>query len=239
MRGQKLSAKATSLNTHEFLTTLQPSLVEGKLEEALDFVRKRWTAPQIVELLRNRSPDVRKVAALALALVGDRSAVEPLAVALHDRDAMVWQMAEYAMWTLWFRLGKQRAIHLVKCGNSHMHHNNYDCAIEKFSQAIDEDPDFAEAYHQRAISYYLIEQFTQSITDCKAALARMPQHFGAMAAMGHCRAHLGQWPKVRRCYRLALAIHPGLDGLDLSLRQIDQLLRRSRKPEEIRNSNDE
>jgi len=230
MRGQKPPAKTTTppppsfLDTHEFLSTLQPSLRNGKLEEALNFVRKRWTAAQIEELLQNRSPDVRKVATLALALVGDRSAVKPLAVALHDRDTMVSQMAEHAMWTLWFRLGSQRAIHLVKYGNHHMHHHNYDCAIAKFSQAIDEDPEFAEAYNQRAIAYHQMERWTQSIADCKATLARMPQHFSAMAAMGHCHAHLEQWPKVRHCYRLALAIHPGLNGIENAIRQINLLL---------------
>ncbi|MCL2641298.1 MAG: tetratricopeptide repeat protein [Phycisphaerales bacterium] len=159
---------------------------------------------------------------LALALVGDRSAVEPLAKVLHDRDVTVSQVAEHALWTLWFRLGKQRAVHLVKNGNLHMRHNNYECAIEKFSQAIDADPDFAEAYHQRAMAYYLTERFAESIADCKTTLARMPQHFAAMAMMGHCHAHLEQWPQVHRCYRLALAIHPGLDGLAAAVRKIDR-----------------
>ena len=221
---EKTAPPLTTINAEEFMTTLQPSLSEGRLEEALEFVRQRWTAPQIMELLKNRSGDVRKVAALALALVGDREAVKPLAVALHDRDTMVSQMAEHALWTLWFRLGKSRSVCLVKCGNTHMHHGNNECAIEKFSQAIQEDPDFAEAYNQRAIAYYLSERFMESIEDCKSALAKMPQHFGAMAGMGHCYSHLGQWREAKRCYRLALAIHPGLEGMEASLAQVEQLL---------------
>jgi tetratricopeptide (TPR) repeat protein len=231
MRSQEPPAKTAfpsspplSINAEEFITTLQPSLSEGRLEEALEFVRERWTCPQVVELLKATSGDVRKVAALALALVGDKSAVQPLAVALHDRDGMVSQMAEHALWSLWFRLGKPRAVALVKCGNTHMHHGNNECAIEKFSQAIQEDADFAEAYNQRAIAYYLCERFTESIEDCKSALARMPQHFGAMAGMGHCYSHLGQWREARRCYRLALAIHPGQEGIEMSLKQVEQLL---------------
>jgi len=215
MHGQNPSAKAASINTHKFLTSLHPSLVKGG---------ERWTAPRIVELLRNPSPDVRKVAALALAMVGDRSAVGPLAVALHDGDTMVSQMAEHAMWTLWFRLGSPRAVHLVKSGNRHLQHNNHDSAIEKFSQAIDADPDFAEAYHQRAIAYALTEQFHKSLDDHQAALDRMPQHFGAMSGLGHGHAHLAQWSEARRCYRLALAIHPGLKDLESALQQIDLLL---------------
>jgi tetratricopeptide (TPR) repeat protein len=225
MRTQPSAKTPTAIDPEEFINTLQPSLRDGRLQEALECVRQRWTACQVISLLEDPSGDVRKVAALALSLVGDRSAVKPLAVALHDRDPMVAQMAEHALWAIWFRLGRPAAVSLAKCGNIHLHHGNNDCAIEKFTQAIQEDPDFAEAYNQRAIAHYLSEHFIESIADCRAALARMPQHFGAMAGMGHCFAHLGQWSEARRCYRLTLAIHPHQEGIEASLTQVDQLLR--------------
>jgi tetratricopeptide (TPR) repeat protein len=216
---------APSINPEEFISAVQPSLSQGKMEEALLLVQSRWTVPQIVPLLKDKSLDVRKVAALSLAMIGDRAAVGPLAVALHDADAMVSQVAEHALWSVWFRIGSPAAVCLVKCGNTHMHHGNYVCAVEKFTQAIQEDADFAEAYNQRGIAHYLSERFPEAIDDCKAALARMPQHFGAMSGMGHCYAHLGQWRQARHCYRLALAIHPRLEGVQGSLTQIEQLLR--------------
>jgi tetratricopeptide (TPR) repeat protein len=209
----------------EFIQTLQPSLSQGKLEEAICRVQARWTLSQILSLLSDKSPDVRKVAAFALSMIGDRSAVQPLAVVLHDADPNVVQMAEHALWSVWFRLANPRAVSLVKCGNTRLHHGNYLCAIEKFTEALHEDPTFAEAHNQRAIAYYLSERFAESIDDCKATLALMPQHFGAMSGMGHCHAHLGQWRQARHCYRLALAIHPRLEGIQGSLGQIEQLLR--------------
>src|SRR4051812_17765317 len=157
-----------AINPEEFVSALQPSLSHGNLEQTLLSVGRRWTCPQIVSLLTHKSGDVRKVAALALSVVGDRSAIVPLAVALHDADAMVSQMSEHALWAIWFRSGNSRAVSLVKCGNTHMHHGNYECAIEKFTCAIQEDPDFAEAYNQRAIAHYLNERFAESIADCRA-----------------------------------------------------------------------
>ena len=213
------------ISPEDFLTSLQPSLAQGKVEEALRAVQERWSCPQILPLLKDKSTDVRKVAALAMSLAGDKTAVGPLAIALHDVDPMVAQVAEHALWSIWFRSGRSQAVQLVKCGNTHMHHGNYVCAVEKFTQAIQEDADFAEAYNQRGIAHYLSERFPEAIDDCKAALARMPQHFGAMSGMGHCYAHLGQWRQARHCYRLALAIHPRLEGVQGSLTQIEQLLR--------------
>jgi tetratricopeptide (TPR) repeat protein len=222
------SAEATSvsdaINPQEFISTLGPSLSVGNVEEALAHVRSRWTACQIALLLKDKSCDVRKVAALALSLVGEAGAIGPLAVALHDDDAMVSSVAEHALWSIWFKIGKPRAVSLVKCGNHHLHHGNYVCALEKFSHAIQEDDGFAEAFNQRAIAHYLSERFDESIADCKAALQRVPQHFGAMSGMGHCHANLGQWREARHCYRLALAIHPRLEGIEGSLREIERLL---------------
>jgi tetratricopeptide (TPR) repeat protein len=97
--------------------------------------------------------------------------------------------------------------------------------VEKFSQAIREDETFAEAYNQRAIAHYLSERYEKSIADCKAALSLVPQHFGAMSGMGHCHAHMERWRQAKHCYRLALAIHPRLEGIETSLEQIEQLLR--------------
>ena len=214
-----------TIDAQEFISAVEPSLSQGNVEEALGLVRARWSPSQVVLLLRDKSSDVRKVAALALALVGDWQTIGPLAVALHDADAMVVQVAEHALWSVWFRLGSPRAVQLVKCGNQHLHHGNYVCALEKFSQAIQEDPTFAEAFNQRAIAHYLCERFADSIDDCKAALARVPQHFGAMSGMGHCHAHRGEWREARHCYRLTLAIHPRLEGIQCSLEEIERLLR--------------
>jgi len=219
-----LESPGSSINPQEFISTLEPSLSQGNVEEALHHVRSRWSAAQILELLKDKSADVRKVAALALALVGDNNAVAPLAVALHDADAMVSQVAEHALWSVWFRLGSARAVQLVKCGNHHLHHGNYVCALEKFTHAIHEDPRFAEAYNQRAIAHYLCDRPEDSIADCKSALALMPQHFGAMSGMGHCHAQLQQWREAKHCYRLALAIHPRLEGIEGSLEEIERLL---------------
>ena len=219
-----LESPGTAIDAQEFISALEPCLSQGNVEEALNHVRSRWTAFQIILLLSDKSPDVRKVAALALALVGDCHAIQPLAVALHDADEMVTKVAEHALWSVWFRLGTPQAVRLVQCGNNHLHHGNYVAALEKFSQAIQEDPRFAEAHNQRAIAHYLCERFDDSIADCKAALALIPQHFGAMSGMGHSYAHQSNWREARQCYRLALAIHPRLEGIQGSLEEIQRIL---------------
>src|SRR5690349_21394732 len=100
--------ETATIDPQEFIATVGPSLNIGNIETAIECVRSRWSAHQITELLTYRCPDVRKVAALSLALVGDRHAIQPLAVTLHDSDAMVAEVAEHALWSIWFRMGEPR-----------------------------------------------------------------------------------------------------------------------------------
>jgi len=216
----------TQPDSQLLLTHLAPALAKGRLDEALTLVRKNWTVAQLVEMLGQRSQrvDIRKMAAIALGLVGDRRAITPLAVALHDSDDMIAEMAEHALWSIWFRLGNDVAVCLLKRGSCHLNHGNFDMAVDNFSEAITEDPSFAEVYNQRAMAQYLAERYPEAIRDCQETLARMPQHFGAMSGMGHANASLKRWAEARHCYRLALAIHPRLDGIKTALRQVDEIL---------------
>ena len=75
------------------------------------------------------------------------------------------------------------------------------------------DPDFAEAYNQRAIAKYLQERYEESIRDCRRAVERMPCHFGAWAGMGHCHAHQGRAAEAIEAYERALLINPHLEGI--------------------------
>jgi len=217
--GPKTTASARTL-----VNDITPALADGNMSRALELLQGQWSTPDLVQLLSDKQSDVRKIAALSLGLIGDATAVAPLAFALHDEDEMVNQVAEHAMWNIWFRLGKPHAIRLLKLGTQHLNHGNYCCAAEHFSQAVDDDPGFAEAYNQRAIAHYLAERFDAAIADCRQALSIMPQHFGAMAGMGHCHANQRQWAQARHCYRLALAIHPRLEGIQNTLRQVEKVL---------------
>ena len=59
-----------------------------------------------VGLLHDDDPEVRKEAALALGIIGDERAVEPLIDALHDDDL---EVREWAAWALGM-VGDERAV---------------------------------------------------------------------------------------------------------------------------------
>jgi tetratricopeptide (TPR) repeat protein len=156
--------------------------------------------------------------------VGTTCCIEPLARMLKDPDALVNQLAEHALWSVWFRLGKEEANHHVCRGSQAIGRGEHEHAVSHFNQALRIDPAFAEAYNQRALAYYLMERFEESIADCHRTIKRMPCHFGAWAGLGHCHAHLGRFDEALSAYEKALQINPHLESLQPSINELKKRL---------------
>lgn len=204
---------AQHVDPEEFVATIQPMLEAQNPGALLELLKSRWSREQIKQLLSCECSDARKVAALALALVGGRCCLKDLTAQLKHPDPMVNQMAEHALWSIWFRLGSIEANHELCRGTHFLNQGQYDRAICCFTHAIEQDPTFAEAYNQRAIGKYLQERYDESLEDCARAVELMPCHFGAWSGMGHCHAHMGRLAEALECYQKALEINPGFAGI--------------------------
>ncbi len=133
---------------------------------------------------------------------------------------MVNQMAEHAIWSIWFRGGAEEANHQVCRGAKAIDRSEYDHAITHFNKALEISPHFPEAFNQRALAKYLLEQYEESLIDCKRAVELMPIHFGAWAGMGHCHAHLGHLPKAVESYEKALQINPHMSQIREAVQEL-------------------
>lgn len=222
------TAAARDVDPHRFVQDVQPILARQDTAGLLRLLASRYTPERIYGLLNSPDDDARKVAALALALVGGPEAIPPLAEHLRDLDPMVNEMAEHALWSIWFRGGTPEAnAHLVR-GSEALERRDLQRAIEHFSAAIALCPDFAEAYNQRAIAFFLQERFEESLRDGRRAVELMPCHFGAWAGMGHCHANRREFEATLNCYRRALSINPHLQCVSemisaLQSRQDDEI----------------
>ena len=194
-----------------FVATVQPVLKTQDWDRLAALVKKNWSTSQILSLLDCDHCDARKIAALAIGLVGENSCLHELAAKLHDKDRMVVEMAEHAMWQIWFRGGSPAANKHLARGAQALNEHNIEKAMSHFEQALEISPEFAEAYNQRAIAHYMAEKFDDSIVDCERAIKRMPLHFGAWSGMGHCYLALGKLPEALHAYERALHVNPHLE----------------------------
>ncbi|HET6252318.1 MAG TPA: tetratricopeptide repeat protein [Tepidisphaeraceae bacterium] len=208
----------------QFVAAVQPLLERQDAAGLLELVRTRWTKEQLRSVLECDDLDARKVACLALALAGEKCSIPCVASQLQHPDSVVNQMAEHALWSIWFRCGNDEANNELCRGTRALNRRAFDCAMQHFTRATELDPTFAEAYNQRAITKYLNERYEESIADCREAIERMPCHFGAWAGLGHCHAHQGRLSDALSCYERALAINPHLDGIREAITELKREL---------------
>jgi len=199
---------------------LQPLLEKEDLAGLIKTLRSNWTCDQVRALLRGPHVDARKVALLSLAWVGGAECIPQLAEQLKDADPVVNGVAEHALWSVWFRCGTPEANHELARGTQDVNRRAYEEASEHFTKAASIDPNFSEAYNQRAIVHYLCERYRESISDCQRCVKLMPSHFGAWAGMGHCLAHLGEIRAAVDCYEKALEINPHMDCVKQMVKEL-------------------
>lgn len=198
------------IDPQQFVSLVRDPLERHDTAALARLVQANWSHDQVMSLLESPDADARKLAAFALGVVGDSRSITALATCLRDRDSMVNQMAEHALWTIWFRLGTKPAQEAVQRGSLLINSQQYEQALEEFNAAIRLDPTYAEAFNQRAIAHYLMEDFHASIEDGEMTVQLMPSHFGAWSGLGHCYAQIGDAQRALRAYRRALGVNPYL-----------------------------
>lgn len=209
------------IDSTEFLRVVRAGR-PGRVDELAQRVSQRWTPQQLCQMLHHEDVDVRRTVCVVLGLVGDRRVEGCLTTALRDDDAQVNELAEHALWSLWFRASTAEAAGHFCRGISALDAEEPDAAVGHFDEALKADPQFAEAMNQRAIAHYLRDRYIESMEDSRRALQIVPCHFGALAGLGHCHAQLGNFAEAGRCYRRALQINPRMYVVAAALGRIER-----------------
>ncbi len=178
-----------------------------------------WSTPELIELLAHRDAAVAKVAATCLGVLGDPIATSALIASLQHEDAVVTEMSEFALWTIWFGERGPAAESMLRS----VPHLSAGAAFSVLDALIDRYPDWAEPFNQRAMVNLEEHLFVSAVEDCNAALAIQENHFAAWHSLGQAYTTLGLYPHAVQCFRRALDIHPRLSGVRQSLRTLKQL----------------
>ena len=179
-----------------------------------------------ITLLQRGSAAERRDAVGILARLGDQRAVEPLAAALkNDADVFVRQGAEQALWQIWHRSGNSAVDALLEEGIEAMQRGAYQAAVDIFTRVIESAPDFAEGYNKRATTYYLMQQYEESIADCERTIALNPHHFGALSGAGLCYLGERNLTKALEFFERAVAVNPNMPQIQQYIEEIRRYLR--------------
>ena len=167
----------------------------------------------------------RRQAAEVLARLGDQRAVPSLGRALRDPDQLVRDTAEQALWSVWHRSGRPEVDARLQDGMVEMQRGAFESAVAIFTEVIDMALDFAEGYNKRATTYYLMQEYEQSIRDCDQTIALNPVHFGALSGTGLNYLGLHEPRKALEYFERAVEVNPNMPQIQAYIEAIKKFLR--------------
>ena len=123
------------------------------------------------------------------------------------------RIAENGIRAVWKRAGTQVQRDGLDEITALNDHHDFEEAAKHASEMIEQAPWFAEVWNQRALAYYHLERYTDSIRDCRQTLEINPYHFGGAAGMGQSYLQLNDRISALECFRRALRLNPNLEGV--------------------------
>ncbi len=187
-------------------------------------VSVRYSVATLERLSLSGSRLSRRAATMALGFLGDMRSNAVLSRGLHDADRGVRILAEAGLRELWCRDGSDdqrqqlRVIMRLNVAEA------FDETVDAATQLIETAPWVAEAWNQRAIAYYHLQQYAEAVRDCRQALERNPLHFAAAVGLAHSHLELNEPYEALDAFRLAVEINPDLEGVRTQIQFLEQSL---------------
>jgi tetratricopeptide (TPR) repeat protein len=131
------------------------------------------------------------------------------------------------IWTLWStHPTDQKLTSILDEGSRLVQDQQLTRAINVFSEAIELDPSWAEAWNKRATVFYMLGEFQKSQDDIDKVLELESRHFGALAGQGMVNIKLKNYDKAKRSYQKAQEIYPAMKSSKVMIEQIEELIKR-------------
>ena len=133
---------------------------------------------------------------------------------------------EQKIWLLWStHPSDEKLTSLLDEGSRLVQDQKFNKAISIFTNAIEIDPTWAEAWNKRATVFYMVGEFQKSQKDIDKVLALEQRHFGALAGQGLVNIQLKNYEKAIRSYEQAQEIYPAMRSPKIMIKQIEELMK--------------
>ena len=118
---------------------------------------------------------------------------------------------EDKIWDLWVNHPSKNSLtKLLAEGSSDMADNKFETAYNKFTEVIELDPNWPEAWNKRATVLYLMGKYELSQADIDKVLELEKRHFGALSGQGLVQTALKNYQKAIDSYIEAHKVHPNM-----------------------------
>ncbi|XP_033951859.1 small glutamine-rich tetratricopeptide repeat-containing protein beta isoform X2 [Pseudochaenichthys georgianus] len=124
----------------------------------------------------------------------------------------------------------ERAEQLKNEGNNHMKEENYRCAVECYTKAIDLDLRNAVYYCNRAAAHSKLGNYTEATGDCERAIGIDPTYSKAYGRMGLALTAMNKYPEAISFFKKALVLDPDNDTYKSNLKIAEQKQKEASSP---------
>ena len=136
-------------------------------------------------------------------------------------------VVEQKIWKVWSTHPNSKDLTMMLAlGSDFVNNKELEKAIEIFSNVIDLDPSWAEAWNKRATVYYMIGEFEKSQADINKVLELESRHFGALAGQGLVNIELKNYEKAIKSYQQAQEIYPSMQSPNIMIEKIKKLIKK-------------
>ena len=133
---------------------------------------------------------------------------------------------EQEIWALWStHPTDEKLTARLEEGSQFVRDQNYLKAKDIFTEVINLDKSWAEAWNKRATVLYMLGEFQKSQDDIDQVLALEQRHFGALAGQGLVNIQLKNYEKAIKSYEQAQDIYPAMQSPKIMIKQIKELIK--------------
>ena len=125
-------------------------------------------------------------------------------------------LLEEKIWSIWNEHPTNNKLtEKLEFGTELMQYGDYNYALKVFSNILENDPKWSEAWNKRATVYFLMSQFTNSLNDIDKVLDIEPRHFGALSGQARIFIKLQEYEKAIKSIENALKFYPSFKSREL------------------------
>ena len=145
---------------------------------------------------------------------------------LKVNQAKVASIVEQEIWKIWStHPTDEKLTTRLEEGSQFVRDQKFSKAIDIFTEVINLDQNWAEAWNKRATVFYLMGEFKKSQNDIDKVLRIEARHFGALAGQGLVNIQLKNYEKAILSYQKAKEINPSMQSPEIMIRQIEELIK--------------
>jgi tetratricopeptide (TPR) repeat protein len=192
------------------------------LEKFMQNLLARYSESTLIKLTESSDAETRRACAISLGLIGGKESNTAVGKLMQDKDSMVRQFSENALWGIWFRSSSAENNKELAAIRALVSEERTDDAEKRLDALIKKAPEFAEAWNQRAIIHFSRGDFEKSVADCREVIKRNPYHYGAMSGMGQCLIRLNRPAQAQQIFIELLKIQPYNEAIKVTIDSLNR-----------------